>query len=293
MCKSCHQNRSVKHQLPRVAVFGLLILGLALSIHLLMIPGVYWLLPIVVVLVLVHATIISGLVWLVGRLRHGRHDSRGKAGEAAGEPSHVLHNPRAYDWLARIVTLGGEARFRRRTVDLGKLQSGQTVLDVGCGTGTLLVEAAKRVGPSGFVHGVDRSLEMLAHAQRKAVAQDVRAEFHEGSSDCLPFPNASFDVAFCTLTLHHLPAAVQLATIAEMRRVLRPGGRMVIVDMQRTGKIAAAFSHIGLIHLFRSRATIPDWEKIEELLTRQGVQWAGRRAVWGETVCAIVGRTTA
>jgi ubiquinone/menaquinone biosynthesis C-methylase UbiE len=206
---------------------------------------------------------------------------------------HVLHHPRAYDWLARVITFGGEARFRQRTLDLAELHSGDAVLDVGCGTGTLLIEAAKRVGRSGPLRGVDRSPEMLAHARRKAAARGISAEFHEGSSDHLPFPDASFDVVFSTLMLHHLPASMQLATVAEVRRVLRPGGRIIIVDMQRPKKISAAFSHIGLIHLFRSRTTIPDWQKIEQILVQHGVQLAGRRPVWGETVCALVGRAAA
>jgi ubiquinone/menaquinone biosynthesis C-methylase UbiE len=113
----------------------------------------------------------------------------------------------------------------------------------------------------------------------------------EGSSDRLPFPDGSFDAVFCTSMLHHLPAATQMATIVEMRRVLRPGGRIVVVDMQRPKNISVAFSTIGLAHFFRPRATMPDWRSIEELLTKQGVQSVDRRAIWGETVCAVTGWT--
>jgi SAM-dependent methyltransferase len=83
---------------------------------------------------------------------------------------------------------------------------------------------------------------------------------------------------------------MQLTTVAEMRRVLRPGGRIIIVDMQPIRKISAAFSIIALIHSFHSRATHPDWEKIEELLARQGVQLVRREPLWSGTVRAIVGR---
>jgi len=290
--KPCYHDEPTKQRrFHRAAALGLVAVGVGISIHLFAIHVSYWWLPLTVVLVLAHATIISGLVWLATRRRRSRHDaSDSRAEHEQHNHSHVLHNPRAYDWLARVITLGGERRFRRRILDLAELQSGGAVLDVGCGTGTLLIEDAKRVGPAGSTHGVDRSPEMLAHARRKAAAQGVTANFKEGSADRLAFPDASFDIAFCTLMLHHLPAPMQMATIAEMRRVLRPGGRIVIVDVQRPRKLSGLVSHIGLVHLFRSRATLPDWQKIEELVTQQGVYLVGRRAIWGETVCALVGR---
>jgi ubiquinone/menaquinone biosynthesis C-methylase UbiE len=293
VCKSCCYKSAKPNWFPRSVAALSLVIGAAVSIHLLLIQVAYWWLPLVVVLLLAHATIVSGLAWLITSWRRRYNGSAAHAAEKSGQHSHVLHNPRAYDWLAKTITLGGEGRFRRRTLDLARLQSGEIVLDVGCGTGTLLIEAAKRVGPSGSIHGVDRSPEMLAHARRKAAARGVSAEFQEGSSDHLPFPDASFDAVFCTLMLHHLPAPMQLATVAEMRRVLRPGGRIIIVDMQRPKRIFAVFSRIGLIHLFRSHATIPDWQKIEEILTQQGIQSVNRQAIWGETVCALVGRTIA
>lgn len=292
MCKSCHQDKSAQsHRMLQAIAIVLLILGLAISIHLFISHVAFWWLPFVIVLVLAHATIVGGLVWLVSRARHNHFGPASEAGEASGEHSHVLHNPRAYDWLARVVTLGGETRFRRRILDLAQLKAGEKVLDVGCGTGTLVIGAAKRVGPSGSAHGVDRSMEMLAHARHKAITQGVSAEFRESSSNHLPFQDASFDVAFSTLMFHHLPAPMQMATVAQMCRVVRPGGRIIIVDMQRPKDITAIFSHVGLIHLFRSRATMPDWQRIEGLLEQHGVQLATRQAVWGETVCALVGRT--
>ena len=291
--KPCSHPESAKpRRFPRsAAALGAVALGAGISIHLFAMQVSYWWLPLVVVLVLAHAAIISGIAWLATPCGRNQHDTpRNCVGHAHVGHSHVLHNPRAYDWLARVITLGGERKFRQRTLELAKLQSGDAVLDVGCGTGTLLIEAAKRIGPSGSTNGVDRSAQMLAHARRKAAAQGVTANFVEGSADRLAFPHASFDVVFGTLMLHHLPAPMQMATIAEMRRVLRPGGRIIIVDMQRPRKMSALFSHIGLVHLFRSRATLPDWQKIEELLTQQGVHLASRSPIWGETVCALVGR---
>ena len=288
----CHDEPAKARGFPRaVATLGLVALGAGISLHLLVIHVSYWWLPLVVVLVLAHAAIISGLAWLIKRHRRNQYDASATC--AGGGHSHVLRHPRAYDWLARAITLGGERKFRRRILDFAELNPDDAVLDVGCGTGTLLIEAAKRIGSSGEAHGVDRSVEMLAHGRRKAAAQGVAANFMEGSADRLPFPDAFFDVVFCTLMLHHLPPPIQMATIVEMPRVLRPGGRMVIVDMQRPEKISGALSLITLVHIVHwrsSRATMPDWQKIGELLTQQGVQLGGRRAIWGETVCALVGR---
>jgi ubiquinone/menaquinone biosynthesis C-methylase UbiE len=291
----CHPEPAKPRRLPKVAAaLGLVALGAGISLHLLADHFSYWWLPLVVSLVLAHGAIIIGIAWLVTRHRRNQHDvSAAGADHEHGGHSHVLRNPRAYDWLAQVITLGGERKFRRRILELAQLQPGDAVLDVGCGTGTLLIEAAKRVGPSGSTQGIDRSIEMLAHARRKAAAQGITSRFVEGSAERLPFPNVSFDVVLCTMVLHHLPAPMQIATVGEMRRVLLPGGRIVIVDIQRTRTISAVFSPIGFLHVFHrfsSHATTPDWQKIEELLMQQGAQLAGRRAIWGKTVIALVGR---
>lgn len=80
----------------------------------------------------------------------------------------VLHWARRYDLLAWLFTRGRERAFRARLIDLAKLQPGQSVLDVGCGTGTLAIAASRRVGPTGAVHAIDASPQMVARATRKA-----------------------------------------------------------------------------------------------------------------------------
>jgi ubiquinone/menaquinone biosynthesis C-methylase UbiE len=290
--KTCSHNQSGKPRLffrPAAALL-LAALGAAVSIHLFAIHVSYWWLPLVVFLILGHGAIVGGVGWVISRLRQNQADSSASSTGSSGSHSHVLHSPRAYDWLARLITLGGEQRFRSQTLELAELKPGNAVLDVGCGTGTLLIQAAKRVGPSGSAHGVDRSTEMLAYARRKAVAEGVTATFAEESCDRLSFSDATFDAVLCTLMLRHLPAPMQMATIAEMQRVLRPGGRIIIVDMQRPTRKSAKLSHVGLIHMFSSRATLPDWPQTEGLLTQNGIKLTQRRAVWGETVCALVGR---
>jgi arsenite methyltransferase len=105
-----------------------------------------------------------------------------------------------------------------------ELRPGERVLDVGVGPGFLAAEMAGEVGADGMVAGIDVSDSMLALARGRAAAVDLRA----GSVDSIPYPDASFDVAVSTQVLEYvadIPAA-----LAELHRVVRPGGRILILD---------------------------------------------------------------
>jgi ubiquinone/menaquinone biosynthesis C-methylase UbiE len=143
----------------------------------------------------------------------------------------VMHSEaRYYDLLAWILTLGRERAFRQRLVDLARLQPGDKVLDIGCGTGTLAVVAKQRVGPEGIVDGVDASPEMISRAKRKASKAGLEVRFQTAIVEELPFPDGCFDVVMSTLMLHHLPRPVREQCVREIRRVLKPGGRVLAVD---------------------------------------------------------------
>jgi ubiquinone/menaquinone biosynthesis C-methylase UbiE len=161
----------------------------------------------------------------------------------------VLHSQaRYYDLLAWLLTLGRERAFRERLVELARLQQGEAVLDVGCGTGTLAIAAKKRVGHSGTVVGIDASREMIELSQRKAKRAGVEVRFETAIVEALPFSDASFDVVFSTLMLHHLPRPAREQCAREIRRVLKPGGRVLAVDFatparQRKGLLARLHRH--------------------------------------------------
>jgi len=151
-------------------------------------------------------------------------------------------------WFIDTFLFRGQWReLRQRTADLAQLQSGETVLDVGCGTGTLAIEVARRVGRAGRVAGIDPGTEQIARARAKAARHHLPIEFQVGVIEQLPFPDQTFDVVFSTLMMHHLPAGLKRQGLAEIARVLKPGGRLVIADFthkkERAGQ--AARFHAG------------------------------------------------
>jgi demethylmenaquinone methyltransferase/2-methoxy-6-polyprenyl-1,4-benzoquinol methylase/phosphoethanolamine N-methyltransferase len=137
--------------------------------------------------------------------------------------------------------------LRQKTINLARIQPGEKVLDVGCGTGTLAMEVARRVGRVGSFAGIDPSTEQIAWARSKAVRHNVQVEFQIGVIEQLPFPDQSFDAVLSTLMMHHLPAPLKRRGLAEIARVLKPGGRVIIADFkpkkERQGQ--AARFHAG------------------------------------------------
>jgi ubiquinone/menaquinone biosynthesis C-methylase UbiE len=142
-----------------------------------------------------------------------------------------MPSPLRYDLMLWVASRGRERVFRERQVDLARIAPGEAVLDVGCGTGSLAIAAARRVGEHGVVHGVDPSAELVARARKKARRAGVEVTFAVAAGEELPFPDASFDVVLSTLVFHHLSHDALRASVAEIRRVLKPGGRMLAVDI--------------------------------------------------------------
>jgi ubiquinone/menaquinone biosynthesis C-methylase UbiE len=142
----------------------------------------------------------------------------------------VFHWAFAYDLLLRILWRGSERIYREKVVQLAGLGAGESVLDVGCGTGTLAIAAKRRVGPTGNVIGIDASTEMTARARAKAAKAAIDIDFRTAVAEALPFSNASFDAVLSTTVLHCLPDEARRLCIREMIRVLKPGGRLLVVD---------------------------------------------------------------
>jgi arsenite methyltransferase len=118
---------------------------------------------------------------------------------------------------------------RRLTVEALELQPGEDVLDIGAGPGFLACEMAAVVGDGGSVQGIDPSSSMLAiAAERERAPGSAPVEFREGDALALPFDDDAFDAAVSTQVYEYV--ADMPAALAEARRVLRPGGRLLVLD---------------------------------------------------------------
>ena len=127
-----------------------------------------------------------------------------------------------------------EQRFKAMLLEQARLEPGQRLLDLGCGTGTLALMASEHE-PGLEVTGLDADPEILARARRKAAAAGARIQFDEGYSTDLPYEDASFDRIVSTLFFHHLKPAAKRRTAAEIARVLGTGGELHVADFGRPG----------------------------------------------------------
>ena len=199
----------------------------------------------------------------------------------AATKGRVVHWAARYDLLVWLMTLGREWKFRERLLAPARLQPGESVLDVGCGTGTLAIAASRQVGIGGSVHGVDPSAEMIARARAKAKRRHASVTFETGVAEALPFPDATFDVVLSTVMLHHLPGKTRQQGVAEMRRVLSPGGRLVAVDF-------APGTRHGLVSLIHGHGHV-DASAMERLVAAAGLSVAESGAIGAWGLCYVVG----
>jgi SAM-dependent methyltransferase len=155
--------------------------------------------------------------------------------EAAGDVTRFTDIDRAPDssffigFMDAGNALPDVVRLKRRVIELLLLRPGDRVLDVGCGTGDDARELARVVGERGNVCGADISAAMIDVAIARSHVSGTIADFRKADVFALPFPDASFDACRCERVLMHLDGD-PVDAVAEMARVTRPGGRIVLSD---------------------------------------------------------------
>jgi ubiquinone/menaquinone biosynthesis C-methylase UbiE len=160
----------------------------------------------------------------------------GREAQTGATRGHVLNWGWRYDlmmWWSNLMLRGKWQALQRMIVNRAQFQSGETVLDVGCGTGTLTLQAAALVGATGRVSGIDPGPKQIARARLKAARRGLPIDFQVGVIEQLPFPDQSFDVVLSTFVMHMLPDDLKRQGLLEIARVLKPGGRLLIVDTRR------------------------------------------------------------
>jgi demethylmenaquinone methyltransferase/2-methoxy-6-polyprenyl-1,4-benzoquinol methylase len=212
-----------------------------------------------------------------------------------------------YDLLNRLISLGIDQRWRAQTVRALELKPDAKVLDLATGTGDLALRIV-RDAPTAFVTGLDPSREMLRVFEKKVAAADVgaRVRIQFGEAESLPFENASFDAITMAFGIRNVPD--RPAALREMARVLRPGGRVAILELSepRGPLSAAARFHVHQFvprlgawlsgareyaYLQRSIAAFPAPEVFADTMRASGLQVLAVQPMTFGAVCLYVATT--
>jgi demethylmenaquinone methyltransferase/2-methoxy-6-polyprenyl-1,4-benzoquinol methylase len=217
-------------------------------------------------------------------------------GDAEGHASFVraLFDSTApdYDRANQVLSLGSGAWYRRQALRRAGLRPGMIVLDVAIGTGLLAREAARIAAPGGSVTGIDVSLGMLAEARRHGVP----ATLVQGRAEALPVADACVDLATMGYALRHV--ADLGGAFREFRRVLRPGGAVLLLEIARPdGRLAEALARLWFGHAvpWACRVAMPGrqtgalmryyWETIEGCVPPETILGQLRQAGFAEVAC--------
>jgi len=175
---------------------------------------------------------------------------------------------KVYDALAEH----SEAPVRRAGLEMLNMQKGDNVLEIGFGTGNSLIELARSVGSSGKVFGIDLSEKMVEIAQKRADDEDLsgRIELSCGDALQLPYESESLDGVFMSFTLELFDTPEIPLVLAECKRVLKPGGRIVVIGMSRV------LPEGLMIEIFEwTHQHFPNYLDCRPILVRQALEDSG------------------
>jgi ubiquinone/menaquinone biosynthesis C-methylase UbiE len=177
---------------------------------------------------------------------------------------------RFYDMLAER----SEAPMRKAGMELLRAMKGEAILEVGFGTGHMLVDLAKAVGAQGNVYGIDLSDKMLQLAKQNLDTSGLleRVRLRCGDAAKLPYPDDAMDAVFMSFTLELFDTPEIPRVLSECRRVLRPGGRIVVVGMSREA------TRDPLVYAFEwTHRHFPNFVDCRPIYVRQEMETAGFR----------------
>jgi demethylmenaquinone methyltransferase/2-methoxy-6-polyprenyl-1,4-benzoquinol methylase len=175
---------------------------------------------------------------------------------------------RVYDLLSER----SEAPMRRAGLELLRTRAGESVLEIGCGTGHSLVALAKAIGPEGTVFGLDLSDKMLQRAKASLAKFKLleRARLRCADATELPYDANSMDAVFMSFTLELFDTPEIPKVLRECKRVLRPGGRIVVVGMSKDAK------HDPLVGAFEwTHEHFPNFLDCRPIFVRKALEKAG------------------
>lgn len=180
----------------------------------------------------------------------------------------TIHTASEYDLHTRLMGLGVNRSNSRMVVEMAAIRPGDTVLDIGCGSGNLTLTAEKYAGRSGSVYGLDAAPEMIAVARAKAQRQASSVVFEVGLMERLPFPPARFDVVISRLVIHHLPDELKRRAAEEVLRVLKSGGRFFVADFKLPSNPVLA--HLSSAFFGHGQMLESDPESLVPILRQSG-----------------------
>lgn len=192
-----------------------------------------------------------------------------------------------YDRVNSVLSFGIHHYWRHVTVKESQAKQGDSVLDCATGTGDLAIAFKKKVGPSGYVLGTDFCKEMLETAPEKAKKKDLAIDFEVADAMDLPYEDNRFDIASIAFGIRNVDDPVQC--LREMGRVVRPGGRVVVLEFgQPEGLLKAPYQFYSnvvmpavggmisgnrkaYVYLPETSAAFPAGGKFIELMNEAGV----------------------
>jgi ubiquinone/menaquinone biosynthesis C-methylase UbiE len=136
-----------------------------------------------------------------------------------------------YDKYMKRITFGRENKLRKTTCELAQIKKGDNVLEIGCATGSLTIEAKRYAGNEGKVAAIDIIPGMIEVCKEKVKNENLNIDFQLGSIDNIPFPDGLFDVVMCSFMIFHMSDTVRNKGLEEIYRVLKPNGRILVLDV--------------------------------------------------------------